>query len=406
MYLSSHDRVDCCGCGSCQQVCPLHCITMTLLDDGFLYPAVDEENCVHCDKCVNVCPIHQSEKTLQDCQSLCYYGWHKNESTRRKSTSGGAFSAIAELVLESSDSSVYGALYDDDWRVCHRGIDSLTGLDRLRQSKYVQSDLGSCYSEIRERLNHHEHVLFCGTPCQVDGLRLFLEKDYEKLLLVDFVCHGVTSPVIFKAYIRHLEKKHGSHVRMFRFRDKVTIGNVSSLGHTSIVFENSRTRSSECNLYLRAYINGLMQRASCEKCPYASRYRRSDITLGDFWGIEDIIPRLKDQFYKGISLILSNTKKGHAICGKLSERMCLVQTELSYAFNGSNEQLEKPVQANKNKQLYSDVKKMGVQLALVKAHGLRSLLLMYYGWCKNRVKAYLPQKVYEWMVSLKRALRQ
>jgi len=149
-----------------------------------------------------------------------------------------------------------------------------------------------------------------------------------------------------------------------------------------------------------------MQRASCEKCPYASRYRRSDITLGDFWGIEDIIPRLKDQFYKGISLILSNTKKGHAICGKLSERMCLVQTELSYAFNGSNEQLEKPVQANKNKQLYSDVKKMGVQLALVKALGLRSLLLMYYGWCKNRVKAYLPQKVYEWMVSLKRALRQ
>lgn len=381
---------------------------MSLLDDGFFYPEVIEEICVHCDKCVNVCPIHQSKKTLQSGQTLdCYYGWHKNESTRMKSTSGGAFSAIAELVLENSNSSVYGALYDDDLRVRHRGIDSQNGLDRLRQSKYIQSDLGNCYSEIRERLNHHEQVLFCGTPCQVDGLRLFLGKDYEKLLLVEFICHGVTSPAIFKAYIQHLEKKFGSRVRMFRFRDKVTVGNVSSLAHTTITFENGRRTSSECNFYLRAYINGLMQRVSCEKCPYARHDRRSDILLGDFWGIEDIIPRLKDESHKGISLILSNTEKGRAICGKLSDRMCLVQTELSYAFNGKNMQLEKPVQANKKKrQLYSDVNKMGVHLALAKVLGFRNLLLMYYGCCKNGVKAYLPPKVYRWMVLRKRLLRQ
>jgi coenzyme F420-reducing hydrogenase beta subunit len=408
MYLSSYDRADCCGCGGCQQICPLDCITMTLLDDGFLYPVIDEENCVHCGKCVKVCPIHQSEKPLQDYQLLvCYYGWHKNESTRMKSTSGGTFSAIAELVLENSNSCVYGALYDDNWTVRHWGINSLIGLDRLRQSKYVQSDLGSCYSEIQERLNRHEHVLFCGTPCQVDGLRLFLGKEYEKLLLVDFVCHGVTSPAMFEAYIRYLEKKQGSRVRMFRFRDKVTKGSMSSLGYTTIVFENSRTKSSECNLYLQAYVHGLMQRVSCEKCPYASRYRRSDVTLGDFWGIEDVIPILKDQFHKGISLILSNTEKGRAICGKLSDRMCLVQTELSYAFNGGNAQLEKPVQVNKKKlQLYSDVKRLGVQLALARALGLRNLLLMYYGCCKNWVKGYLSKEVYMWMVFLKRSLRK
>jgi len=380
---------------------------MRLLDDGFLYPAVDEESCVHCGKCVDVCPFAQSEKTLQDCQSsVCYYGWHKNESTRMKSTSGGAFSAIAELVLENINSSVYGALYDYDWRVCHREIGSQTGLDQLRQSKYVQSNLGGCYAEIRERLNRHENVLFSGTPCQVSGLQLFLGKDYENLLLVDLVCHGVTSPAIFQAYIRHLEKTQGARVRMFRFRDKVTIGNVSSLGHTTIVFENGRTQSSECNLYLRAYMKGLMQRPSCEKCPYASRYRRSDITLGDFWGIEDIMPGLKDQFHRGISLILSNTEKGHVICRKLSYRMCLVQTELEYAFNGINVQLEKPLPTNiKNRQLYRDVKKEGVQLALLKALGLRNLLVMYFRWCMNMVKSYLPKEVYGWMVFLKRSLR-
>ena len=407
MYLSSHDKSECCGCGGCQQICPVHCITMTVLDDGFIYPEIDEESCVHCDKCVNVCPIYQSEKTLQGCQTLdCYYGWHKNESTRMQSTSGGAFSAIAELVLENNNSSVYGALYDDDFCVRHRGIDSQNGLDRLRQSKYIQSDLGNCYSEIRQRLNHHEKVLFCGTPCQCDGLRLFLGKEHEKLLIVEFICHGVTSPAIFKTYIRHLEKKYGSRIKMFRFRDKITVGNVSSLGYTSILFENGRRRSSESNLYLHAYINGLMQRVCCEKCPYASHYRRSDITLGDFWGIEDIIPRLKDEFNKGISLIMSNTEKGRAICGKLTDRMYLIQTEVSYAFNGNNMQLEKPVQANKKKrQLYSDVNKVGIQLALAKALGFRRLLLMYYGWCKNTFKAYLPQKVYRWIVLLKHTLR-
>ncbi len=199
MYFSSHERTECCGCGGCQQICPLHCITMTLLDDGFFYPEINEDICVHCNKCMDVCPIHRSEKTLTSFQILnCYYGWHKDEYIRMKSTSGGAFSAIAELVLKNSNSNVYGALYDVDWRVCHTRIDSQNGLERLRQSKYVQSNLGNCYSEIRKRLNHHENVLFCGPPCQVDGLRLFLGKEYKKLLLVELLCHGVTSPAIFK----------------------------------------------------------------------------------------------------------------------------------------------------------------------------------------------------------------
>lgn len=405
MYLSTHDRPDCCGCGGCQQICPTHCIRMILLDDGFFYPEVDEELCIHCDKCVKVCPIHQFKNTTEERQAQhCYFGWHKDESIRMKSTSGGTFSAIAELVLKNRNSTVYGALYDGDWSIRHSGISTGDGLDQLRQSKYIQSDTGNCYSEIRHKLDSNEQVLFCGTPCQVDGLRRFLGKEYAKLLLVDFVCHGVTSPAIFKKYIETLEHKEGARVTGVRFRDKVMKGNLSSISYTTIVFENGRTRSSECNLYLRAYVNGLMQRLSCEKCPYASRHRRSDITLGDFWGIEERLPQLKDEFHSGISLILSNTEKGHQMCKQLTDNMCLVETEISYAFDGRNVQLERPVEANKKKrQLYKDVKEIGVHMALAKGLGLRYLILMYCRWCINIAKAYLPKRVYGSMVFLKRS---
>ena len=278
-------------------------------------------------------------------------------------------------------------------------------MEHLRQSKYIQSDTGDCYSEIRDRLDRDEHVLFCGTPCQVDGLRHFLGKEYARLLLVDFVCHGVTSPAIFKKYIESLEQKEGARVSGVRFRDKVTKGNVSSIGYTTILFENGRTRSSECNLYLRAYMSGLMQRSSCEKCPYASRYRWSDVTLGDFWGIEEMLPQLKDEFHRGISLILSNTEKGRRMCEQLTDNMCMVETEVSYAFSGRNVQFERPVEANeKKRQLYKDVKEIGVPLALAKGLGLRYLSLMYYRWCISRVKASLPKQVYRWMVFLKHSL--
>ena len=379
---------------------------MTLLDDGFFYPEIDKEICIHCNSCVTVCPIHQS-KNISEAKQVhhCYFGWHRDESIRMKSTSGGTFSAIAELVLKNPSSFVYGALYDDDWSVRHRGISTLDGLEKLRQSKYVQSKIGDCYSEIRDRLERDEHVLFCGTPCQVDGLRHFLGKEYARLLLVEVVCHGVTSPVIFKMYVDSLEQKEGARVTRVRFRDKVTKGNMSSIAHTTIVFENGSTRSSECNLYLRAYMNGLMQRLSCESCPYASRYRRADITLGDFWGIEDILPQLKGEFHRGISLILSNTEKGRHVCEQLANNMCMVETEVSYAFNGINVQLERPIEANdKRQQLFRDVKVIGVHLALAKGLGLRYLILMYFRWWINRMKAFLPKRVYGWMVSLKRSL--
>lgn len=406
MYLYTHNRTQCCGCGGCQQICPKHCISMTLLDDGFEYPIVDRKHCVDCGKCIEVCPIYQAENRIKGQQSnRCYFGWHKNKDIRMKSTSGGTFTAIAELVLRNKISAIYGALYDDNWSVRHRGVTTLDGLKKLRQSKYVQSEIGNCYSEIKNRLHNDEHVLFCGTPCQVDGLKHFLGKKYEKLLLVDLVCHGVTSPALFKKYIESLEQKEGKYVTKVRFRDKVKKGNILSLAYTTIIFENGKTKSSECNLYLRAYMEGLMQRPCCEKCPYACLRRSSDITLGDFWGIEMLLPKLRDELSRGISLILANTEKGSHFINQLTDKMYIVETDISYALTGKNMQLEKPVEVNEKKRdLYQNVLENGVQITLLRKLGIRYLIRMYLRWCLSNFKAYLPKKIYGWMVSLKRSL--
>lgn len=406
MYLYTHDRIECCGCGGCRQICPQHCISMVLRSDGFKYPAIDQEHCVKCGKCVVVCPIHQANnRSPQQQLQNCFYGWHKNSAIRLKSTSGGTFTAIAEQVLKNSKSAIYGALYDENWTVRHSGATELSGLEQLRQSKYVQSEIGDCYIGVKDRLENDEYVLFCGTPCQVDGLRCYLGEEYENLLLVDLICHGVTSPAVFKKYIESLETKEGQRVKKVRFRDKVKKGNVLSLSHTTIVFENGATKSSSCNLYLRAYMKGLMQRQCCEKCPYSSPVRISDVTIGDFWGIENIISQLSGELSKGLSLILANTKKGRLLCGKLTGNMNIVETEVSYAFNGNNKQLEKPIEATRKKiDFYQNVLEDGVILALLKGLGVRSLVTMYYRCAFTSVKAYLPQRVYRLMVFLKRSL--
>ncbi|MGB3209079.1 MAG: Coenzyme F420 hydrogenase/dehydrogenase, beta subunit C-terminal domain [Desulforhopalus sp.] len=403
MYLLNNHAMNCCGCGSCQQICPVTCITMQAANDGFSYPVINEEACIDCAKCYNACPFHESNKSAEHVQKTrCYYGWHNNDYIRKDSTSGGAFSAIAEVVFNQNNTTVYGALFDENWTVCHKGIDKLDDLDSLRQSKYVQSEIGNCYVEIRGKLQNDEHVLFCGTPCQVHGLRTFLRKDYDKLLLVDFICHGVTSPAAFHMYICSLEKSEKSSVTNFRFRDKVSRGNIKSLAYTTIEFENKKSKSTEINSYLMAYMKGVMQRASCEKCPYATLHRQSDLTMGDFWGIENYVHNIKKEFYKGISLILSNTEKGHLICNKLSKVMTLTETDVSWALNGKNAQLIKPVSGNINKkQFFVDSKTMPIRLALLKGIGLKDIFLLYLGAFKSSIKANLPRVIYNWLLSLR-----
>jgi len=400
-FLDNSARVNCCGCEACKQICPQQCITMEFFDDGFNYPVIDHGKCIECNLCKKVCPISESnkiEKIKQD--QKCFYGWHMDDVIRHDSTSGGAFSAIAELVLEKKG-SVYGAIYNEKMKVCHSGVQNFSYLWKLRQSKYVQSEIGNCYTEIKEKLNQEIPVLFSGTPCQVHGLLVFLQKKYPHLLTIDIVCHGVSSPQLFKSYLESLENRKKSKINKIRFRDKVQIGNFASLAYTTIEFENKKKLSSQMNTYLRSYINGLMQRESCEACPYSTIYRWSDITLGDFWGIENIVPDIKEEFFKGISLLIANTEKGKEACDNLSEKMYLQQVDISHAVNGKNQQLITPVKSNKKKiQFHRDLKKMPVELALIKGVGLKNYLHFFKISLKNSIKMIIPKKLYELLIKL------
>lgn len=401
MYLTDNETANCCGCTSCQQICPAQCIEMKLLHDGFMYPVVDKSKCTNCGICLTVCPIPESKQNKETDQIHdCYYGWHNDAHVRHESTSGGAFSAIAELVL-ANKGFIYGATFDDKWHVCHMGIDKSEDLGKLRQSKYVQSGMGNCYSEIRDKLKRNQHILFCGTPCQVHGLRAFLKKNYTKLWLIDFICHGITSPHVFERYIQSLEKRENSKINKFRFRDKVTIGNFHSLAYTTIEFKNSKKKSSGINSFLMAYMKGLMQRTCCEACPYASLFRWSDVTIGDFWGLEEIVPEIKEEFHKGISMLITNTEKGKLLCSELPKKMQLVKTEMSYALNGSNLQLTTPVHVNnKKKQFYIDVNKMPVELALIKGMGVKSYVVLRVRVMKSKLQIITPR----WVIDFKNRL--
>lgn len=320
---------------------------------------------------------------------------HKNAHVRAQSTSGGAFSAIAELVLTRSQAAVYGASYQEDWTVHHQAVHSPGELNSLRQSKYAQSMLGKLYKEIDEHLSRGETVVFSGTPCQVDALRLFLGRSCDRLVLVDVVCHGVSSAALFQRYVRALEGSARSKATMFRFRDKVTKRSMASLAHTTVHFANGKVRSTDCDLFLRAYMAGSLHRASCEKCPYAGLHHRSDITLGDFWGIEEQVPGLRGEAQSGISLLLANTRKGRDLIAGLAEIMVLEETDLSIALNGKNRQLHEAVSHSGNAEaVYSGLNADRVQLKLLKAIGLRALARMGVCALRNRVKSHIPEVVW------------
>lgn len=219
-----NDKRECCGCSACSQVCPKECIDMLEDREGFLYPEIDSNKCIECDKCRKICPVVNAdegkEKNIRDTvYPVAYGGWNLDNDIRLESSSGGAFSVMAEKILEQKG-RVYGCALDNHMKAVHIGVDTKKQLYKLRGSKYVQSEMGNIYREIKSVLETGRKIMFVGTPCQVAGLNSYLGKYYENLIKVDFICHGVPSPKVFKSYIKHLEKGKGGKIITFKFRNK------------------------------------------------------------------------------------------------------------------------------------------------------------------------------------------
>lgn len=319
----------CCGCQACAQVCPKGCITMKADEEGFLYPVVDETVCVRCGLCEKVCPVLHNTESGQG-NPKAYAAYNLNEEVRLASSSGGIFTLLAEYVLEQNG-IIYGTAMES-FRVKHIRVSEPEGLALLRGSKYVQSDIGQTYVQARADLEAGKTVLFTGTPCQIEGLKAFLRKDYENLITMDIICHGVPSPMVWDKYVALREDTAGAAAAKVFFRHKKFGWKLFS-----VFFTFSDNSEYVQNLYqdsfMKAFLNDLCLRPSCYQCNFKKLNRVSDITVADFWGIETVCPEMDDD--KGTSLVLVHSEQGEALVDTLRGKLCYKEVNLEAALQGN-----------------------------------------------------------------------
>jgi len=292
----------CCGCGECMAICPISAITMKQSANGFLYPQVQSDKCIGCSKCIAHCAFNN--KPLSNSLLKTYAVKHKNENVRAKSRSGGIFTAISDVVLEKGG-VVYGCKLIDNARAVHARATTKKERDCFRGSKYIQSETYHLFNNVKEDLKSGLWVLFSGTPCQVNAIKDFcVDVETEKLLLVDIVCHGVPSPLVWSNYLEYIEKKHKKKVFSIDFRDK---NKFDWAAHKETFFFEDSTDVSY-DIFTQLFYSHTIIRKDCFQCPYKNLNRVGDISIADCWGIAKHYPEFNDN--KGVSLVLINSSKG------------------------------------------------------------------------------------------------
>ncbi|MGN0513853.1 MAG: Coenzyme F420 hydrogenase/dehydrogenase, beta subunit C-terminal domain [Lachnospiraceae bacterium] len=308
----------CSGCSACTQICPFNSIGMQADDKGFLYPALVNDTCTNCGLCDRTCPLNTYHAdTLSNKQQTFYAARIRNYRKRMESQSGGMFAVIAEYVLEERG-VVYGAYLTDDFSCHFKRITSVSDLPLIKGSKYVQADPGSTFSQIKTDLISGRLTLFCGTPCQVDGLKNYLLQnnvEQTNLITCDLVCHGVPSPLVYSAYIDYLKNTRDEKLIRFNFRDKACGWHNTLSG---ITFEND-IEPQYSRLYSDIFYSDLCLRDSCYECQYSNTSRVGDFTIGDFWGIEKLSSKFNDQ--TGTSLLILNSDKAHNYFSKFNRHL-------------------------------------------------------------------------------------
>lgn len=297
---------ECCGCKMCGDLCPTGAIRFVTDHEGFWYPQVDGEKCVKCGLCVKKCPVLNETVNPNAFIPDAYCAWIRDEDMRIKSTSGGAYSALALRMLDDGG-YIAGCVFSDDWKSAKHVVGSTRAdLEKIFRTKYFQSDTAGIYRAVKELLDQGKQVLFCGSPCQNAALREYLDKEYENLIQCDFICRGINSPAAHRANIRELEKKYGSEVEFFNFKNK-------SAGWTRlgllVKFKNGKQDFTDryTSAWTKGYINyNLFMRPSCEHCHFKRLPRVSDFSIGDFWGLESSPENME----KGMSAVMVNTEKG------------------------------------------------------------------------------------------------
>lgn len=382
----------CTGCAACYNICPSRCITMVSDAEGFLHPEIDIENCTDCGACKRVCPIIHALEPNHFATPKVYACWNKDEDIRFQSASGGVFSALAQHVLDEGG-IVFGAAFDENMRIKHIAVDRQEDLGKLRSSKYVQSDVGCSYIKVKEFLEQNKKVLFSGTPCQIAALYAVVGQDNRNLITCDILCKGVPSPGLFTRYVKYLETTFQSKLVNINFRHKCKGWELVS---TMATFSNGRQSilTNTNNSFMFGFGKGFTIRLSCYHCLYKNIERLGDITLGDFWGIGELVP-FNHNTRNGISLILVNSEKGHQFFEETSQRFCFEERTLKEATNRQpvlNYNIPEP---KNRKQFFADYQRLEYE-ELAKKHLVDKGL-------KRLIKLVIPQT---WIFYLRKLIKK
>lgn len=341
-------KEDCTGCTACASACPKNCIRMVEDNQGFLYPEINLKYCIGCNRCVDKCPICSTLEVPKQ-KTEAFAAYTNNDGLREGSSSGGMFSEIALEILRQGG-VVFGVAYDEWFDIQHICVKTEEELERLRGAKYAQSTLDETFACIEKYLKQNCPVLFSGTPCQVSGLRSFLKKDYDLLMCVDFVCHGVPSPAVWKKYIEYRSKIDNDgglpvHIDM---RSKQTGWSRYKYSTAFQYKEKKWSCLSGNSLYMKLFVGDYINRLSCSNCHVKGYNRVSDITLGDFWGIWEIAPEMDDN--KGTSLILLHSDKARRLFQTISSQICYKPVSLEEASFMNHSLLNSSVANNKREE--------------------------------------------------------
>lgn len=342
----------CTGCRMCEQICPVNAIKMIENSEGFIEPVIDKNKCIKCSVCYKRCPQLNNIKIIDKLDKpQTFAAKNKNKNEQKQSSSGGIFSVLARYILENKG-VIYGASFDNNLKLNHIRIENLDELYKLRGSKYLQSNTQETFRVVKQDLNSNIKVLYVGTPCQIAGVRNYLGKNYNNLLLIDLVCHGVPSQKMFNKYIEWLEKKNNSKVKNYTFRSKEKNGWGSN---SKVEFESNKTKYIVANLdpYYKSFLDGTICRECCYSCKYANTNRVGDITIADYWGIEKEHPNFYD--VNGVSAVMINTKKGQEFFKEIKEEIIYINTDIE-KIKHRNGNLIKPLErTEKRDKVYKNI---------------------------------------------------
>lgn len=302
---------ECTGCMACVNVCKHNAIKIVTNNEGFDHPVIIEDSCTNCGLCQMVCPILNPVKYIPNKKDV-YACWSNNKEIRLNSSSGGLFTVLAKYVLKQNG-VVFGAAFDNNFNVYHTHIINESEIEKLRGSKYVQSKIGSSFIDAKNHLENNKLVLFTGTPCQIAGLKKFILKDYNNLITLDLVCHGVPSPLIFNDYKKYIENILNNKITDIKFRDK----KYSWIYYNILINKNNNNGTYDgkyySDPYIRGFLNDFYLRPACYNCKFTNLNRTGDITIADYWGYKGRGAVNKNYAELGVSLAIVNTKKGKGI---------------------------------------------------------------------------------------------